>query len=285
MTSTMQHDIVRDGLFYGLPEDTYARAPGLSHTALRQMLRSPAHFAVERAEGLEPKPCTPAKFFGKLCHHLALTPDAPRFWAVLPEGLDRRTKEGKAFAAAHPGKTMIDHETWGEAQAVVTALRGYRPFAAALSGSRTEVSWFLTLRRNATAVRLKGRVDVVCPGEALCELKFVTDARPRAIGRAVVEFAWHMQAAFYLEGYNRTVAAQALPARKERFVIFAIEKQPPYAANCLVLPPALLHRGQLLCEAAIRRYLDCEHWQQFGPYDALCDYSAQPQMLLLPEAA
>jgi hypothetical protein len=280
----MQPKDTYDGLVYGMPEDDFRKAPGLSFTALRNILRSPAHFKAGEAQNLDPAPLTPARAFGKLCHFLALTPGATPWFAVLPEGLDRRTKDGRAWVQTHPGKVIVDSSIYADAQLAAAALVDYPPWQAALANARAEVSWFHLLTRNAACVRLKGRIDLVCQGEALCELKFVNDARPEAVATALNTLRWDMQAAFYLDGYNRCVAAERMPARKCRFVLFAVERMEPFAVNSFVLSADILARGYKLCEAAIRRYQDCDSWQTFRAHDALCDYSVHPQYLLMEHA-
>ena len=57
---------------FNMPDAEYRAAPGESVSALKHMLRSPAHYAWHKEH---PDPATPAMLVGTLTHLAAMQPD------------------------------------------------------------------------------------------------------------------------------------------------------------------------------------------------------------------
>lgn len=87
-----------------------------------------------------------------------------------------------------------------------------------------------------TGVDIKCRPDIYIEADGLvCDLKTCTSASPRSFARDVHQYGYALQAAFYL----RTLQEAGLLA--ERFVFFAIEKEPPFAACVHEIDPGYLN--------------------------------------------
>ena len=92
--------------------DEYDQIPAVRRSALWEIRKSPAHYkwAVEN-----PSEDTPALKMGRAIHMAVLQPEEfPDTYAVMPDGIDRRTKEGKAAWAAwceeNDGKEVLTKE-------------------------------------------------------------------------------------------------------------------------------------------------------------------------------
>ena len=90
----------------------YDSMQALNFSGCKELLKSPAHY---QAYLNNPREETKALKVGKYVHALVLEPDAAvTGFAILPEGIDRRTKDGKAtyeaFMSTAEGKTVLTLE-------------------------------------------------------------------------------------------------------------------------------------------------------------------------------
>ena len=102
-------------VYGGIGNEEYHKGPGLSSSDLKLLARSPLHY--KTAKAFHPEE-TNAMRLGTAVHCAILEPDRIDVEYVLaPEGIDRRTKAGKAQWAEleATGKTILSCE---EAQVV-----------------------------------------------------------------------------------------------------------------------------------------------------------------------
>jgi exodeoxyribonuclease VIII len=270
-----------EGVFYGIPETVYRKAPGLNQSLIKPLAISPAHFQTALTS---PITTTAALTFGRIAHHLLLTPKLPKFWAVKPLGMDMRSELGKCWKRENTLKTWVDWETWLNIESAVKAARQHPVVAAALENGKREVTWFKFYMDCKRKVRRKGRIDVVTPGQAICDFKFVEDAREHAFRNQILERKWHLQAGYYLDGYNDATKAKDT---KTQFVFFAVEKTPPFAVNVWKLEQDAIARGRNEYTALLNLYLDCRakaEWPVSQPGDNAA-YSTEIKTIGLPKWA
>jgi|ERR1039458_9374278 exodeoxyribonuclease VIII len=268
-----------EGVFYGLPETVYRKAPGLSQSMIKPLAISPAHFSVALANPVLP---TTPLIFGRIAHHALLTPQRPGFWAVRPAGLDLRSPEGKAWKRKNLGKVWVDWETWKNILCAILALENHPVVAEALKHGKREVSWFKFYKNGKRKVRRKGRIDLVTPGAALCDFKFVEDARAHAFAKQLYDLKWYLQAGYYLDGYNESSGAKN---PKTQFVFFAVEKTPPFPVNVYTLDALALTRGRTEYKDLLNLYLDCraaDEWPVSQPGESAA-YSTKIKTISLPK--
>jgi exodeoxyribonuclease VIII len=270
-----------EGVFYGLPEGVYRQAPGLSQSMIKPLAISPAHFQVALEN---PAKATAVMTFGRIAHHLLLTPKLPKFWAVKPAGIDLRSPEGRAWKAKNYGMSWVDWDVWCNVCGAVEALESHPVVAAALKKGKREVSWFKYYKHGKLRVRRRGRVDLVTPGAALCDFKFVEDAREHAFCRQLYDLKYYLQGAYYLDGYNEATKAKEA---KTQFVFFAVEKTPPYPVNVFTLDQLSITRGRTEYADLLNLYLDCraaDEWPVSLPGDNAA-YSTKIKTIGLPKWA
>jgi exodeoxyribonuclease VIII len=246
----------------------YHAHPAISKSRLDLIHRSPAHYKAEAENPSEP---TAAMLWGSMYHSLILTPDDfARTYAVMPEGIDRRTKEGKdawaAWQEEYEGMTPVDRPTMTELTAMRDALMAHSFASAALQGGLTEQSYFAMI----DGVECKCRPDFVL-GNTMTDLKTCKDARPDMFSRATWDYRYHVQGSFYPDVYF-----EATRNRIELFLLVAQEKTRPYAVNVFVADEAMLDQGrrEYLDDLAIyRECLDLDVWPA---------YPEKVQALVLP---
>jgi exodeoxyribonuclease VIII len=257
-----------EGVYYDLDAEVYHKAPGLSQTMIKHLDRSPSH--LQAYIGAE-KTTTPDMLFGSVLHQLVLEPKKDAFWVVEPEGLDGRTKEGKAWRAANAGKTTLSTETLEHAMAAAQTIRSHPTAGQAFECGKAEVSLFSNFSFGGTVLR-KARIDFVNDGPCLVDIKTTQDARPEAFARTLFDFAYHRQAAYYLDVWNALNPDQP----KTSFVFIAVEKFPPYGICVYDVDADALERGRKEWTRLAGLYIECEA-KKFWP----C-YNTEIQSLKLP---
>jgi len=230
---------------HDMPDAEYRALPGLSQSALKALARSPAHFREAQDHPIEP---TEAMQLGRIIHHLALTPGIAPFWSVRPEGMDGRTKEGKAWAEANAGSVIIKPDAAMRCTGTVAAVLSHPAWPG---GGDAEVS----ITGELDGVQVKGRLDLLA-GSTVCDIKTTQDARPEAFQRTFYTLKYHVQAAFYCD-----------LAGVEDFVFVAVETEPPFACAAYRMNKAALDAGReeyrrLL--ALWRRCMDSGEWPGYS---------------------
>jgi hypothetical protein len=253
---------IGEGVIFDLPSERYHAAPGVSNSMLKHLARSPAHLKTY----LEQPPVqTPAMLFGQIVHQLLLEPEKPWFWAVRPPGLDGRSKEGKDWKARVGDKPVLDHAEWLKAEGVVASVRSHPTARLALGSGKPEVSVFRRFTLGRSVLR-KARIDFVNNGNALVDIKTTDDARPDAFSRTLFNMRYHVQAAYYLDIWNDSLAAGERP--KESFVFIAVEKEPPFAVAVYDLSREAINAGRAEYIRQLQLYMECEaqdEWPAYNP--------------------
>ena len=254
-----------------LPMQEYRAHPAVSKSDLDLIHRSPAHFREAKAN---PEPPTPAMIWGTMYHLMILEPDLfQACYAVLPDGIDRRTTAGKeawlAWQAENEGKTPVDRPTLVQLNGMRDALCANSRACEALTGGVAEQSIFW----DEDDCTCKCRPDYIKRG-LLVDLKTCLDARPDAFSRACWNYRYHVQAAYYSRGYGVEYSEQP-----EGFLFVAQEKEPPYAVAIYLADEAMVEQGWR--EAAT----DLEVYRQCVETDTWPAYPEIVQAIVLPRWA
>lgn len=209
------------GFYEGMDFDSYAAVPALNGSSLVHMRRSPMYY---RWMCDNPQPPTDAMKLGTATHRLILEPNKVGEFAVWGEKEEEKVRRGKVweeFQAAHPGKTIV---TVAERDAMVGMATGARrnmPIRkyADMKG-RMEVSMFW--RDPATGRRFKGRLDKICDGHVIADLKTCISCQPRQFATQSYRLGYHIKLAFYWSGYK------ALTGHEPKMRLLATEKKAPF---------------------------------------------------------
>lgn len=246
------------GLRHGLSLDDYhADETAVSKTQLDDLEHSPLVFyGRHRAPGRPPRPApTAAMFGGTLAHCAILEPDA--FDARYPPGPEvdtRAAKLWKDFAAGlKPHQVGVKPSERAAAFAQADAVRRVKPLAELLARGQAEVSAYWV--DAASGVRCRCRPDWVHPlasGVILVDVKTAANADPRDFGRSVLNYSYHVQAAFYSDGF-----AAASGQVVHGFIFAACEKEWPYAAAACMLGEDDLELGRRRYQRNLATYAEC----------------------------
>jgi hypothetical protein len=178
--------------------EQYHADPAISASHLKAVMQSPYHywsrFLDPQRPTVEP---TSAMRLGSLAHCAVLEPDElSKRYAIAP---DRRSNAGKAAAAemSANGIEAVSEPEMALALSMADAVRQHPYAAALLADGKAEQSFWWDDK--ATGQRCKCRPDWY-QGTTIVDLKTCQDASPNAFARACATFAYHTQAAHYLNG-------------------------------------------------------------------------------------
>jgi exodeoxyribonuclease VIII len=207
----------------------YHSGPGISKSGLDLIARSPAHYKTAQDLGRKD---TPALIIGSAFHTATLEPEKFDLeFAVLPEGLDRRTKAGKeeyaAFESASIGKSLLKADDATRVMEMARSVRDHPTLGEWITGGKAEQSVFWW-HRNFNDTLCKCRPDYIKRkknGYYIVDLKSTEDARPWPFERSFYNYRYHVQSAYYWDG-----CTEAFGEQPRGFIFIAVEKEPPYAA-------------------------------------------------------
>lgn len=244
------------GLWRDMPAEQYHGIHAMSAGGLKRMKRSPAHFYGMQLDPDRPPPGepTPAMRNGTLVHCCIFEPDqvAARY-VVRPEGIDFRTKDGKAWRDAQTLE-VVDAAQMAAAQAQAASVRALPEIASLLSTGYGEASAFWI--DPTTGELCKCRPDWVSPagdGVILVDGKTCQDASEDGFGRAIWNYCYHLQAAWYSDGFE---AATGL--RVHGFVFAAVESEWPHAAAPYMLGDDVLDAARRENRRLLDLYAQCK---------------------------
>lgn len=215
----------------------------ISKHGLDLIHRAPALYDHERLS--PPREQTPAMRMGELVHLAVLEPDLYKTGVgALPEGLDRRTKEGKTLYAELSGQYR-HLVTPAEAADILGMAESARVVAGSLlAGAVVEES----IHWERAGVACKSRIDGR-KGGVVFDLKTTTDAT--AFDREAFRYRYHVQAAFYLD------ALRACGETAERFAFVVVEKAAPYLSTVYWADDDVIDAGRAEYLSDLAVYRDC----------------------------
>jgi len=260
------------GIYEDISNEKYHSGDGVSKTMLDRFSKSPAHYLYHMSHKSE---STEAMRIGTSAHTLILEPE--KFddeIAVLPDGIDRRTKIGKAayaeFQEVSDGKLIIKADDFDNIQRMRDAVMAHPSASQLLTGGIAEQSAYWI--DEETGLLCRCRPDYM-KGSAIIDLKTTTDASPREFGRSAAKFRYDVQGAYYLDGYN------AAGGNVTAFAFAVVEKSPPYNVEVYTMEDEHFQAGRWKYRqnlADLKQAIDSD---KFGGYSE----SGEPMPLMLPE--
>ena len=140
-----------------MTHDEYRDSPGINWSTLKAMADSP----LEYRHGLtHPREDSPAMLLGRAAHCAVLEPDAyAARYVVRPDGIDGRTKAGKAAIEelAASGREVLTADQGALCSEIAAAVRAHPVASMVFDGVETEqtIAWTIDGRQ------CKGRIDAL----------------------------------------------------------------------------------------------------------------------------
>lgn len=229
----------------------YRDLDGVNVTSLKQMLRSPAHFLQATAT---PRAATDAMVVGTLTHTAVLEPDRLLRDYVQWDGKVRRGAEWEAFCATAVanGRTIVRPADMASAIAMQRAVHSHAVAAPLLRHGRPEIAMLWCDRE--TGIGCKGRVDWLTGGPTMpviVGLKTTADASLRVFQRQAARLRYHLQWAYYHDGY------ETISGRPARMLEIVVETSPPYDVVVYEITEGTLREGRREYRALLARLREC----------------------------
>lgn len=246
--------------------EAYHRGPGISKTGLDHVARSPALFYALHLDPARPAEKERAgQLEGQLAHCAILEPaEFDKRYAVGPD-VSRATKAWKEWEASLPaGVIAIKPDQRETALRQAESVRRLPDVAEALAAGRPEVSAYWI--DPDTGVLCRCRPDWVHPagdnGVILLDVKTYSDASPAEFARQIARKRYHVQDAFYSEGFGRAAGVDVLG-----FVFVAVETEWPFAASAVMLDEPGRDVGRIQYRRDLDTYSRClaaNDWPGYG---------------------
>lgn len=262
---------ILNGLHSEIPAQDYFSIDAVSSTLLRELNKSPAHARSYLDLKKEP---TQAMKFGTGFHALIGEPELfAKKYVKAPEGIDRRTKDGKTayaeFLTLNPGKEILTSEEYQQLDGMLYSILKNRTALSLLTGGKAEQSVFWEDR--ASGVKCKCRPDYLRNDGIVVDLKTSEDGSKKGFRRSLVTYSYHIQSAFYLDGVSQVVGEPLTD-----FVHVVVEKRAPYAVSIYSLDDASLDMARQEIARLLKLYAECE---QSGTWPS---YPEEIQNVTLP---
>lgn len=242
-----------------MTEQEYRAAPGVNKSTLWNMRKSPAHYKFYLDH---PQEDTVAMKIGRAVHSAILTPTIyKRDFAILPEGIDRRTKAGKEqyeeFTASAEGKEILTAQDAEMIKHIAKAIRSNKSAIELLKKTKREKPFFWTDDNN---IPCKCRMDAVATGRII-DIKTAQDADTDVFIRDSLKYGYHVQAAHYIDAYYKKIGSKT-----PEWYFIVVEKTEPYCVNILKADIGFLDYGFIVRQELLNKLIKCKTENNYPDY-------------------
>lgn len=245
-----------NGVHHDMPDAEYRLAPAIAGSDAKHILppKTPAHYAAHMA-GEARKEQTRSMLLGTLCHLAVLEPNKlDAAFVEKPQGLDFRTKEGKAWKESVGATPVLDEDEARAVRGIRDSIAAHSAASELLAGTQSEVAMFAEHR---TGLWIKGRLDAYREG-IIADVKTTSQgADATTFARQCFNLNYHVSAAWYVS----LCRLNGLP--EPRFHWIAVEVTPPFAVAVYEIDARALELGLKQMTDALELIARCEdegHW-------------------------
>lgn len=250
------------GMSADVSNEDYHAAPGISNTGLSRLSKSFKHYEAYRNQEFKE---TDALIFGRQVHEAVLEPE--KFQLAIAPDIPRRSKADKEthaqFELDNIGKTIMKKDKAEALKAMKKNIFEHDAARKALEGKgRAEVSYWGYDPLSKTGELCKVRVDWDRDDDLIVDLKTTTDASKDAVTKAMWDYRYFVQAAFYSD-----IRAAVTGRQTKGFLFVFVEKEPPYGVAVYAASDELIEYGRMEYERLLRYYSECRVNQTWPGYD------------------
>jgi len=169
------------------------------------------------------------------------------------------------FQKDNEGKSLVDADDYETARKCAQAVKDNGAAFALLKGAITERAMFF----NFMGLPAKCKIDAVnLEKQIIIDVKTTRAAGPQGFLKSILEYSYHMQAAFYAHAMSRFSINRGLSVNEIDFeyYILAIEKFAPYEICLHKLDKPILQVGKTEIEYYFQKYKACIEKQTFPGY-------------------
>lgn len=251
------------GIVENMPFEEYASKDALNASTIARFNESPKAGAAYLQE--QQSPPTPAMQLGSALHCRVLEPDRFKELAIETDVGPAAEVAYRDAQKANPGKIIL-RKGWGD-QIEAMAREVYaHPRAAAIlnePGPR-ELTIFwrerVKVRDEVVEVPCKARLDLFSPSmQAVIDFKKIRNGGGiyEAFQRAIVNYGYHLQAAWYARGAQRV----GLCAERPDYAWVCVEEKAPHEIDLYQACDGMMIQGWGECRRGLYKYL---RYRMFG---------------------
>ncbi len=262
--------------FYNLSRAEYDAAAGIRNTELGWAAKSMRHYAHYKQN---PPHETEAKRDGQLIHRAILEPQwFEESTVVIPSDAPKKPTKAQInakkpspesvdaiawwsdFGKKHAGRTFLDEDDGKSIARIVDAVWSDKEAGAILRDcKRRELAVFS--RHESTGLLLKSSLDLLTADDAeIWDVKTTVDGEPETYRRAVTNFGYHRQAAFYPGHFPR------LGLKRPAFGHIIVEKEPPYMVSVRPFDDESIEIGRAEVSALLHRIAHSQQTKTYPGY-------------------
>lgn len=240
---------------YRRGEVDYDVIDAVNYSTLKELARSPKHYAHRLKH---PRAGTPSMFRGSAAHTAILEPEEFERRYVVFDGKRRAGKAWEAFEKENNARTILKEDEYAQAMAFRDAVRGDPVAQPYLVGGDREVT--LVWVDPETGVLCKGRPDYVTRDGVIVDVKTTKDASPFWFSRDVAKYQYHVQAAYYGDGY------ELITKREPRHVIIAVEAAEPRDVAVYRMSDPVIGPGRDAYRRWLKTLVECRQERRWPGY-------------------
>jgi exodeoxyribonuclease VIII len=239
----------------GLGEAEYGKLPGLRSGHLKALLRSHAHYE-QAVKDYHPGHSTERRRnplrLGELTHLHLFEPERVAAECTVLKEFGRKKEDQKAkeewMLEVQDKRIFAPQDEFTDAEEMAASVWRHPRCAKLLESGQAETTlqWDKGLDGLSGKARLDWKMGSM---PVIVDLKTTgKSADPESFGKTVLNYHYHMSAAWYLRG------AHAVYGENFRFVLIAVESTPPYSCQPYALSDEWLELGDALIERALENY-------------------------------
>lgn len=239
------------GIHFGMSREEYDAIPAFSQTALKKWMalsEIPSEFKFW-LDNRDSEPQSEALLLGSALDCLLLEPDDfDDKFVVAPEGINRRTKEGKDAwqKIVDSGKTILTHDQSASVASMARALKSNESTRDVFHYCKKAV-----ICAEIEGFPCKGEIDLFNPNtEHLPDLKTCRDVAPSAFAKSAADLGYDIQAEFY------RALARANGIEKNVFDWVCVRNSEPWTVAVYTFSPLESDDDAYVADAAMRRIID-----------------------------
>lgn len=254
--------------------EEYHASAGISKSGLDSLNLSPAIYHARHLNPDRPPRETKAgQLEGNLAHCAILEPDEFSKRYVVGKALNRNTKEWKTFVEENAGRIAIQPDQYETAFRQADSVRALPEIREALALGIAEPSAFWIDPDTGAECRCRPDWLHFCGDRSavLLDVKTYSIASPAEFRRQIARKRYHVQDAFYSDGYAAAAQIDVLG-----FVFVAVETEWPYASNAVMLDDLSKDQGRADYKRNLRTYSQCVKTGEWPGYSKAIDVVSLP---------
>lgn len=275
MTNTNFHD-QNTTIATAMPFDEYKDLDAINASGLKLIsAQSPLHYWDEYINPKRPqRKVTPALNMGTALHALVLEHEV--IWRKAPDVPKRSNKDKQTWKEHEesllPGEVSLKAVEIAQVELMANSVRNHKVAARYLYDKASQPLTEFTIQWDCAGTACKSRIDMLRrhpkKNEILIiDLKTTRDASPRGFRKAVTDFKYHLQAAFYMDAVKAYFGNRYGTDTKYRFIFVAVENTRPYATGVYECSIGTMKQGAREYTQALQLYDACKMWNSWPGYN------------------